>query len=114
MKKLLSLLAAVMLCIGFAQAGNYTINDEAVDVLIDNAVELTVMETVANDHSELNLLGNAAGALEIGATKEKSALVAWLCNWAGWVIGIAGIHRWYLGSSTVSYTHLTLPTTSRV
>ena len=102
MKKLLSLLAAVALSFGIAQAGTYSIDDAAVDNLIDNATEMTVLETVS-DASDLNMIGSAAGTLEIGATKEKSALVALLLNSLGYAIGIAGIHRWYLGSGIGTY-----------
>ena len=97
MKKLLSLLAAVVLSVGFVQAGNYSINDAEVDALIDNATEMTVFE-IADNTSDLNVLPPMP--LEGEAVKEKSAIVAFvLC----WFFGYLGVHRMYLGSGIGTY-----------
>lgn len=99
MKKVLTLLAAAVLSISFIQAGNYSVNDAAVDALIDNATEMSLVE-VADNTSELNVLSPITAPIEGAAVKEKSAVIAFAL---AWLFGSLGIHRWYLGSSIGTY-----------
>lgn len=90
MKKLLSLFAGLFLVSTLSFAGNYTLNDEKIDNLFEQATEASIMELSSD---VVSMAGNAA-ATTISSAVDTEVLVAFvLC----WVVGGLGIHRVYMG-----------------
>lgn len=84
------ILAAVL---GFAVAANatsYTISDEAIDALVENAIEVSSV-------SEMSAaLGSAASAGAVITSGTEDVIAIALC----FVLGGLGIHRHYMGTSS--------------
>ncbi len=90
MKKLLSLFAGLFLVSTLSFAGNYTLNDEKIDNLFEQATEASIMELSSD---VVSMAGNAA-ATTISSAVDTEVLIAFvLC----WVVGGLGIHRVYMG-----------------
>ncbi|MDA3893155.1 MAG: TM2 domain-containing protein [Salinivirgaceae bacterium] len=92
MKKFLLFLFGAVLVSNFAIAGNYTLNNDAVDNLFDSAIEATTS-------SASNLLSDTFAnesmvSLSSGDTTVK-VLIAWIVDY---FLGGFGIHRYVLGT----------------
>ena len=99
MKKLLSLFAGLFLVSTLSFAGNYTLNDEKIDNLFEQATEASIMELSSD---VVSMTGNAA-ATTISSAVDTEVLIAFvLC----WVVGGLGIHRFYLGYTTIGVIQL--------
>lgn len=92
MKKVLLAFMALFMTATVSMANSYTVDDVAVDALMDNAVEMSY------DQVDMNAADLAV--MDIAGTKEKSAIVATVL---AWFFGGLGVHRWYLGSSIGTY-----------
>lgn len=98
MKKLVAI--TLFILIGatsmFASTSKYRLNDESVDVLINQAIEISI-DQLTNDVS--NRLANLPMS-DLQFNAEKKTVVAFLLNW---FFGYLGIHRLYLGTSTGTF-----------
>lgn len=88
MKKLLLILVAVFAVSFAANAGNYTLNDEAIDALVENCVEVSPVLDLANLPAPLpaNVPAFGSNPSPVGAFL--------LC----FFLGGFGVHRHYLGT----------------
>lgn len=71
-----------------AKAANYYVNEGAVDQLFSNATETTMVDMMATS--------NSTGDKEV---KGKDPIVAIALDV---VLGVIGVHRFYLGTETIS------------
>jgi TM2 domain-containing membrane protein YozV len=97
MKKLilLFLLFAAVLSVKQANASSYSINEQAVDQLFENAVETSMISIYATELS--SAVSNVSSTVMAG--QEKDAIVAIVLDF---FLGGLGIHRFYLGTETLT------------
>ena len=95
MKKIFSLLVGFFLFCSVSFAGNYTLNDDNVNALIEDASEMSILE-IKNTFSANEAM--SAAAFNLSPTIDDEVLVAFvLCL----VFGGLGIHRVYMGGSPI-------------
>jgi len=97
MKKLILVifLFVIALSVKQANASSYSVNEQAVDQLFENAVETSMISMNATELS--TVASNASSTLM--ATNEKDAIVAIALDF---FLGGFGIHRFYLGTETLT------------
>lgn len=96
MKKVLTLLGIGLLCLTLNTfAGNYTVDQSKIDAMIENATDVTAVS--AFDMSGIQALPMQASQLD-----EKDPIIAFLLT-ATAGVGVAGIHRLYLGTETMTF-----------
>ena len=86
MKKLIVSVIAVLAIAFSANAANYKVDNNAIDSVIENAVEVVTLDVASP----------AAPALPAMAAAEKKPVVALIFNF---FFGGLGIHRHYMGTS---------------
>ncbi|MFY9151789.1 MAG: TM2 domain-containing protein [Prolixibacteraceae bacterium] len=96
MKKLIAVvfLFVTFLIANQANASSYSINEEAVDLLFDTAVETSMISINAIESSPVS----AAFSSTI-SSNDKDAVVAIVLDF---FLGGLGIHRFYLGTETLT------------
>ena len=96
MKKLLLaiVLIASVLCVKQANASSYSVNEQAIDQLFVNAVETSMISVNATDLSSL-----ATNVPTTVMAAQKDAVVAIVLDF---FLGGLGIHRFYLGTETLT------------
>jgi TM2 domain-containing membrane protein YozV len=96
MKKLLLaiVLIASVLCVKQANASSYSVNEQAIDQLFVNAVETSMISVNATDLSSL-----ATNVPTTVMAAQKDAVVAIVLDF---FLGGLGIHRFYLGTETMT------------
>ena len=95
MKKIFSLLVGFFLFCSVSFAGNYTLNHDNVNALIEDASEMSILE-IKNTFSANEAM--SAAAFNLSPTIDDEVLVAFvLCL----VFGGLGIHRVYMGGSPI-------------
>lgn len=96
MKKLIAVvfLFVTLLIANQANASSYSINEEAVDLLFDTAVETSMISINAIESSQ----GSTAFSSTI-SSNDKDAVVAIVLDF---FLGGLGIHRFYLGTETLT------------
>lgn len=87
MKKIIFSLIAIMALSFAANAANYTIDDDAIDALIENAVEISPIDATMMPAASVP----AAASLSSSASPIASFLI---CTFLGGL----GIHRHYMGT----------------
>lgn len=99
-QKLINMKKIQLLVLGFVFvanglfAGNYTLNNQAIDNLFDEAVETVISNTnmlVDNDFASTNTMSFTSG------DTTTTVLVAWIVNY---FVGFFGIHRYVLGTKS--------------
>ena len=96
MKKILTLLGIGLLCLTVNTfAGNYTLDQSKIDAMIENATDMTSVST-------LEMSGIQALPMRNSQLDEKDPIIAFLLT-ATAGVGVAGIHRLYLGTDTMTF-----------
>ncbi len=97
MKKLIVVvvLLIAVLSVKQANASSYSVNEQAIDQLFDNAVETSMVSVNAPDLS--SVMSNTSATLM--PSKQKDAVVAIVLDF---FLGGFGIHRFYLGTETLT------------
>lgn len=97
MKKTTFLLFLFFALLGVTQlnAASYTLDEQKIDQLFDQAVETSMITTLGDGFTELPA-GFPAMAV---ASKDKDVVVALLLDF---FLGGLGIHRFYLGTKTMT------------
>jgi TM2 domain-containing membrane protein YozV len=80
-----------------ANASSYSLNEQAIDQLFDNAVETNMLSFNVTDLS--SVASTFPSSAVAAAGKEKSAVVAIVLDF---FLGGLGIHRFYLGTKTMT------------
>lgn len=98
MKKLIIVifLFLTVLAVNQANASSYSINEQVIDQLFENAVETSMISVNATD---LSLFASNGSSSVMAAAKEKDAVVAIVLDF---FLGGLGIHRFYLGTETMT------------
>jgi TM2 domain-containing membrane protein YozV len=93
MKKLLMFLTATVFLssVSMANTNVYELNDDAIEVLFDEATEASIMEVQSMDLFNLGSASGLNGETSIKADTEAIIAIV-LC----WIVGGLGIHRVYL------------------
>lgn len=96
MKKLILVvvLFVTVLSVKQANASSYSVNEQAIDQLFENAIETSMISINATELSAL-----ASNATSTVKAKEKDAIVAIVLDF---FLGGLGIHRFYLGTETLT------------
>ncbi len=96
MKKLLLVIVlfASVLCVKQANASSYSVNEQAIDQLFVNAVETSMTSVNTTDFSSL-----ATNVPTTVMAQQKDAIVAIALDF---FLGGLGIHRFYLGTETMT------------
>lgn len=97
MKKLflVIVLFVTVLSVKQANASAYSVNEQAIDQLFENAIETSMISINATEFS--SVASNVSST--VMASKEKDAVVAILLDF---FLGGLGIHRFYLGTETLT------------
>ncbi len=97
MKKILLLIVLFVSVLSAKQANasSYSINEQAVDQLFDNAIETSMISINANELSSVASMVPST----LVASKDKDAVVAIVLDF---FLGGFGIHRFYLGTETLT------------
>lgn len=80
----------------FSNANSYKLDNSKVDAMFATASEVSATE-ITNFQMNSMVSGDV-----IKLVDNPEPLVAWLCSWS-YAIGIAGIHRLYLGTGIVTF-----------
>lgn len=88
MKKLIVTIVALLSMAAFASAANYTVNEEAVDALIENSAAITSVDVCAQ--------AVATSSSTAVAAKSIQPVVALILDF---FLGGFGVHRHYMGTS---------------
>ena len=88
MKRIILTIVTLLSVAVFANAANYTVNDDAIDALVENAVAISDVDFFAP--------APATPAAAAVAPKEIKPVVALILDF---FLGGLGIHRHYLGTS---------------
>ncbi|MDP2890826.1 MAG: TM2 domain-containing protein [Bacteroidota bacterium] len=96
MKKLILIIVlfATILSVNQANASSYSVNEQAVDQLFENAIETSMISMNANELSSV-----ASNVSSTVMAAEKDAIVAIALDF---FLGGLGIHRFYLGTETLT------------
>ena len=78
-----------------ANASSYSVNEQAIDQLFDNAVETSMLSVTSPEMT--SVVSNPSVALM--PSKDKDAVVAIVLDF---FLGGLGIHRFYLGTETLT------------
>lgn len=97
MKKLffIFIMLVAVLSVKQANASSYSVNEQAIDQLFDNAVETSMLSI--NSPEMTSVVSNSSVAL--APSKDKDAIVAIVLDF---FLGGLGIHRFYLGTETLT------------
>ncbi|MBW8327266.1 MAG: TM2 domain-containing protein [Prolixibacteraceae bacterium] len=97
MKKLILVIVlfVAILSVKQANASSYSVNEQAVDQLFENAIETSMISLNATELSS----GASSVSSAVMASKEKNAVVAIALDF---FLGGLGIHRFYLGTETLT------------
>lgn len=97
MKKLffIFIMLVAVLSVKQANASSYSVNEQAIDQLFDNAVETSMLSV--NSTEMASVVSNSSVAL--APSKDKDAVVAIVLDF---FLGGFGIHRFYLGTETLT------------
>lgn len=97
MKKLILVvvLLIAVLSVKQANASSYSVNEQAIDQLFDNATETSMISVNAPELS--SVMSNSSVTLM--PSKQKDAVVAIVLDF---FLGGFGIHRFYLGTETLT------------
>ena len=79
----------------FASSSEYTVNDQAIEQVFASALEVAPAASMMPVFN--NALGDIAGTQAVVA--EKNAVVAFIL---AWFLGYLGVHRFYLGTKTLT------------
>lgn len=98
MKKLtiLILLLVTIGAVNQVKASSYSVDEQAIDQLFDNAVETSMV--LANS-AESGFLPASFSPAVMGASNDKDAVVAIVLDF---FLGGLGVHRFYLGTETLT------------
>jgi TM2 domain-containing membrane protein YozV len=97
----LTLLLAAFVFAARANAGPYTVNDQAIEQVLHQAVNVTSLPLAALQNTGFLSDGTATGATSVAAANGgKDFAVALLLNF---FLGGLGIHRLYLGTKTMTW-----------
>ena len=98
MKKLaiLILLLVTIGAVNQVSASSYSVDEQAIDQLFDNAVETSMV--LANS-AETGFLPASFSPAVMGSANEKDAVVAIVLDF---FLGGLGVHRFYLGTETLT------------
>ncbi len=95
-KTIILFVVSMIVSIGtFASNSAYVIDDQKVDALVTNAIDLT-MTDLAVMEVPAEFMFNSPNQVN----SEKTAVIAFILCWA---VGVLGIHRLYLGTSTGTF-----------
>lgn len=96
MKKLILVIVLFVsvLFVKQANASSYSVNEQAIDQLFENAIETSMISIHATEPSAA-----ASNASSTVMAKEKDAVVAIVLDF---FLGGLGIHRFYLGTETLT------------
>ena len=96
MKKLILIIVlfVTILSVNQANASSYSVNEQAVDQLFENAIETSMISMNANELSSV-----ASNVSSTAMAAEKDAIVAIVLDF---FLGGLGIHRFYLGTETLT------------
>jgi len=95
MKKLVAILFGALLATNMAFAGNYTLDNQAIDKMFDQATAITVSgvtSVLQNDFASAPM-----ASLNAGTDQTTTILIAWIVDW---FVGGFGIHRYVLGTKS--------------
>jgi TM2 domain-containing membrane protein YozV len=97
MKKLffIFIMLVAVLSVKQANASSYSVNEQAIDQLFDNAVETSMLSVTSPEMT--SVVSNPSVALM--PSKDKDAVVAIVLDF---FLGGLGIHRFYLGTETLT------------
>lgn len=97
MKKLffIFIMLVAVLSVKQANASSYSVNEQAIDQLFDNAVETSMLSV--NSPEMNSVVSNSSVAL--APSNDKDAVVAIVLDF---FLGGLGIHRFYLGTETLT------------
>jgi TM2 domain-containing membrane protein YozV len=97
MKKLILfiILFIAVLSVKQANASSYSVNEQAIDQLFDHAIETSMISINAPDLT--SVVSNTSATLM--PSKQKDAVVAIVLDF---FLGGLGIHRFYLGTETLT------------
>lgn len=97
MKKLffIFIMLIAVLSVKQANASSYSVNEQAIDQLFDNAVETSMLSVTSPEMT--SVVSNSSVALM--PSKDKDAVVAIVLDF---FLGGLGIHRFYLGTETLT------------
>ena len=97
MKKLIVIvvLFVAIFSVKQANASSYSVNEQAIDQLFENAIETSMISINATELSSVASTFNST----VMAGKEKDAVVAIVLDF---FLGGLGIHRFYLGTETLT------------
>lgn len=97
MKKLffIFIMLVAVLSVKQANASSYSVNEQAIDQLFDNAVETSMLSV--NSPEMTSVVSNSSVALM--PSNDKDAVVAIVLDF---FLGGLGIHRFYLGTETLT------------
>jgi len=97
MKKLILVIVLFVsvLSVKQANASSYSVNENAIDQLFQNAIETSMISINANELSSIASNGIAT----VSASKDKDAITAIVLDF---FLGGLGIHRFYLGTETLT------------
>ncbi len=97
MKKLffIFIMLVAVLSVKQANASSYSVNEQAIDQLFDNAVETSMLSVTSPEMT--SVVSNSSVALM--PSKDKDAVVAIVLDF---FLGGLGIHRFYLGTETLT------------
>lgn len=96
MKKLILIIVlfVTILSVNQANASSYSVNEQAVDQLFENAIETSMISMNATELSSV-----ASNVSTTVMAQEKDAIVAIALDF---FLGGLGIHRFYLGTETLT------------
>lgn len=97
MKKLffIFIMLVAVLSVKQANASSYSVNEQAIDQLFDNAVETSMLSVTSPEMT--SVVSNSSVSLM--PSKDKDAVVAIVLDF---FLGGLGIHRFYLGTETLT------------
>jgi len=97
MKKLILVIVLFVsvLSVKQANASSYSVNEQAIDQLFENAIETSMLSINA---TELNSAASNVSST-VMASKDKDAVVAIVLDF---FLGGLGVHRFYLGTETLT------------
>jgi len=99
MKKVFFLSSALLLAVcanSFATTSEYAVDDMAVETYLNSSIEVAPLALMAND--EATTMPNTNG-MPNTMVAGKDPVVAFVLSW---VLGFLGVHRFYMGTATLT------------